>query len=278
MIGELLRRMDATGSVRIVDLTSTDTTAPAGRPRAIDHQPEVALPLASVIKIPIAVTLARLVDRDTVDPSAPMRLVPDRRSVGTTGISAMSDPVTLSLRDAAYLALTISDNAAADAICDALGGPEVVSAEMATLGVPITMTESLRVMYDRSRDDPERAADGASTGSAADCVRLLSLLWRDEAASPEGCARIRDLMARQVWHHRIGSGFPAPDVVVAGKTGTMARWRHEIGVVSYPDGQAYALAVLTEHADPIAHPGHDRAIGEIARAGVLAIRRGGTLA
>lgn len=275
MIGELLRRVDAIGSVRIADLAPASRAGE--RTRAIDHEAGVALPLASVIKIPIAVTLARLADRGVVDPGAPMRLVPDRRSVGTTGISAMADPVTLSLRDAAYLALTISDNAAADAICDALGGPDAVSTEMAALGVPIVMTESLRVMYDRLRTDPERAADGASTGSADDCVRLLSLLWRDEAASPQWCARIRDLMARQVWHHRIGSGFPAPDVLVAGKTGTMARWRHEIAVVSYPDGHDYAMAILTEHGDPVAHPGHDRAIGEIARAGVLAIRRGGTL-
>lgn len=274
MIGEVLRRVDATGSVAIVTLT----TERADPTPSITHAPEVELPLASVIKVPIAVTMARLADRGEIDPGAPMRLVPDRRSDGTTGISAMSDPVTVSLRDAAYLALTISDNAAADALCDALGGPAVVSAEMAALGVPITMTEPLRVMYDRLRTDPERSAEGASTGSAAACVRLLSLLWRDEAASPAWCARVRDLMARQVWQHRIGSGFPAPDVVVAGKTGTMARWRHEIGVVSYPDGHAYALAILTEHADPVAHPGHDRAIGEIARTGVLAIRRGGTLA
>jgi len=271
MIGELLRRVDASGSVRIVDLSDPDNV------QMVEHDPDLELPLASVVKIPIVVALARLAERGVIDPSAQMQLVPDRRSVGTTGISAMADPVTLSVRDAAYLALTISDNAAADAICDAIGGPAVVSAEMAALDVPIVMTESLRVMYDRLRTDVSRAGVGASTGSAAACVRLLSLVWRDRAAGPDWCARIRDLMARQVWQHRIGSGFPAPDVRVAGKTGTMARWRHEIGVVSYPDGHAYAVAILTEHGDPVAHPGHDRAIGEIARAGVLAIRRGGTL-
>ncbi|MFW6600333.1 serine hydrolase [Propionibacteriaceae bacterium Y2011] len=265
MIGELLRRVGAVGSVRVTALDSGDS---------IDHQPHLELPLASVIKVPIVVAMARRADRGEVDPASMMELVPDRRSVGTTGISAMRDPVTLSLRDAAYLALTISDNAAADGLCEAIGGPAGVTEELAALDVPITMTEPLCEMYDRATATPELSADGASTGSAAACVRLLELVWRDEAASPAWCSHIRDLMARQVWQHRLGSGFPAPDVVVAGKTGTMARWRHEIGVVSFPGDQLYAVAVLTRQDDPIAHPDHDRTIGEIARAGVLALRRG----
>ena len=265
MIGELLRRVDATGSVHFVDLAEPT--------RAISHDPDRAVPLASVAKIPVVVALARAADRGQVDPTMSVELVPDERSVGTTGISAMSDPVTLSLRDAAYLALTISDNAAADAIADALGGPDAVSAEMAALDIPIVMTESLRTMYDRAQTGGALATD-TTPGSARACVDLLGLIWHDRAASSPWCARIRGLMARQVWQHRLGSGFPAPDVAVAGKTGTMTIWRHEIGVISYPDGSRYGAAVLTEQADPVAHPGHDRAIGEIARAGVLALRRG----
>lgn len=264
MIGELLRRVEASGSVHIVDLADPG--------RAISHRADLTLPLASVVKIPVVVALARASDRGEVDPTTAVELVPDQRSVGTTGISAMSDPVTLSLRDAAYLALTISDNAAADAIADALGGPAAVSAAMAALDIPIVMTEPLRTMYDRAGS--ESLAADTTPGSARACVDLLALIWQDRAASPDWCARIRSLMARQVWQHRLGSGFPAPDVSVAGKTGTMALWRHEIGVVSYPDGSRYGVAVLTQQGEPVAHPGHDRAIGEIARAGVLALRRG----
>jgi beta-lactamase class A len=67
-------------------------------------------------------------------------------------------------------------------------------------------------------------------------------------------------------------GFDA-DVEVAGKTGTIPFVRNEAGVVTYPDGRAFAVAVFTR-SDSLAdrNPAIDASIGRAARIAVEALR------
>jgi beta-lactamase class A len=55
-------------------------------------------------------------------------------------------------------------------------------------------------------------------------------------------------------------------VQVAGKTGTLPPWRNEAGVITYPDGRRYAVAVFTR-AESFAPrlPAVDASIGRAAR-------------
>ncbi|MFP3813852.1 serine hydrolase, partial [Bacillus sp. SIMBA_005] len=68
------------------------------------------------------------------------------------------------------------------------------------------------------------------------------------------------------------SGFPS-EVKIAAKTGTVPAWRNEAGVVTYPDGRQYAVAVFTR-ADSLAErlPAVDASIGRAACAAVEHIR------
>jgi beta-lactamase class A len=100
------------------------------------------------------------------------------------------------------------------------------------------------------------------------------MIWRDEAAAPDSCAAIRRLLALQVWPHRLASGFPYDDVLVAGKTGTLPTVRNEIGVVEYPDGGRYAVAVFTRSASTaLTHPRADATIGTAARLAIEYLRQ-----
>jgi beta-lactamase class A len=102
---------------------------------------------------------------------------------------------------------------------------------------------------------------------------LLSMIWRDEAGDAAACAEVRRIMALQVWPHRLSSGFP-DGVTVAGKTGTLPGIRNEVGVVTYPDGGRYAVAVFTRaHTYEGQRPEIDAAIGTAARLAVEEIRR-----
>jgi beta-lactamase class A len=77
----------------------------------------------------------------------------------------------------------------------------------------------------------------------------------------------------QVWPHRLASGFPFDDVRVAGKTGTLPTVRNEIGVVEYPDGGRYAVAVCTRSASTaFTLPAADAVIGTAARLAVEHLR------
>ncbi|GAA4307738.1 hypothetical protein GCM10023178_73840 [Actinomadura luteofluorescens] len=107
-----------------------------------------------------------------------------------------------------------------------------------------------------------------------DMTRLLSMIWRDEAAPPAESAAMRRLFGLQVWPHRLSSGFPYDDVVVSGKTGTLPTLRNEVGAVEYPDGARYAVAVFTRSMVPVAVlPEADAVIGAAARIAVESLRR-----
>lgn len=71
---------------------------------------------ASIIKVPIGLEFFAQVERGALDPRTPVTLGPDARTPGPTGISLNVDPVTMSLRDLGSAILTISDNAATEAV------------------------------------------------------------------------------------------------------------------------------------------------------------------
>ena len=76
-----------------------------------------------------------------------------------------------------------------------------------------------------------------------DMTRLLSRIWRDEAAPAAACAEVRRLMGHQA-SHRFALGFPDGVAVQTKSGGLLGRIRNEIGVVTYPDGCRYAVAAL----------------------------------
>jgi beta-lactamase class A len=263
--------------------------------REVGLDPDERVPLSSIAKLPLLVALHRLGDAGELDPAAQRTVAVAGRTAGLTGVSVFSDPATLSLRDLALLMITVSDNAAADALFEVVG-IERVAAEMAALGLPgIAIRHTLREMFalleqDAGAADPAAAAARAgdpgalarwrildpahaSSASPRELTALLAAIWRDDAASPEACAEMRRVLGLQVWPHRLASGFPSDDVRVSGKTATLPTMRHEIGVVEYPDGGRYAVAVLTQTGSPApTQPRADAAIGAVGRAAVELLR------
>ena len=118
--------------------------------------------------------------------------------------------------------------------------------------------------------DPSRG----SCTTARETAALLKAIWSDQAGPPQACAEVRKAMARQLTRQRIASGF-GPSVTVAAKSGGLAGIiRNEAGVIAFPDGAEYAVAVFTR-ADPAfgTNPALiDAAIGEIARTLVNQLR------
>lgn len=140
-----------------------------GTGRMLGGYHDVPVAIASVGKVPLTLALYRLADRGTVDLRRIVKLEPDGCSTGATGISAMRDRVSLSLRDAAYLALTISDNAAADALWDATT-TRAIAAELDALDLGAIRLSQPRAISTTRRSPravlPRRTRSGAPTGPA----------------------------------------------------------------------------------------------------------------
>nr|WP_030255361.1 serine hydrolase [Streptomyces violens] len=266
------------------------------RPSAqVTIDPDEAVPMGSVYKVPLMVAFCRLADAGELDPRERLTLEPPDRVAGPTGISILRDAVTMSLRDLVVMMMSVSDNTAADALLRTVG-TAAVDEVCRDLDMPDTRihggvagtwdrlltetgTDSLPAAMARltSNDDtvPEVVYNPLSKAAStpADMARLLRAIWTGRAASPERCAFMREVMGRQPWRHRLASGFPYDDVTVSGKTGTFGSMRHEAGVVELPDGSTYTAVVFTQaaRADSVL-PRADAVIGAAARTAVEELR------
>lgn len=249
---------------------------------------------ASTFKVPVLVELFRQGDAATIDLTEQVTVPVEKRAPGPTGLSVMKDPATLSWRDIAFWMIVVSDNAATDFICEKVG-IENVNATMRELGLPGTQLEGdcrnifATMAEDAGVSSPEdfpspvpmelvqrlRAETPLQTNRSTprEMTRLFELIWTDMAASPDACEQMRDILLHQVWPHRLASGFPEDDIHTAGKTGTLVIVRNESGMVLYPDGARYAVAVFTRsHTVREKNPDADAVIGKAARTAVEALR------
>lgn len=251
--------------------------------------------LASVFKIVVAVAYARAVDAGELDPTE-RTTITARYRIGGIGTAGCADDVSMSWRDVALNMLVMSDNAATDVLYHRLGQPAIDRViadlelrETRLIGCCEDLFASIVVDLGASPDGdidevlaaatPDQvwklaALDPARTSASTprDIARLLDAIWTDRAASPDGCRTVRDIMARQIWPHRLSSGFPA-DAAIAAKTGTLPAVRNECGVVTYPDGRQYAVAVFTRaHTLVERQPLVDASIGTAGRLAVEHLR------
>ena len=262
------------------------------------RQDELVTP-ASVMKIQVALAAEQAIATGTPDGRQQRVLSPEHRTPGPVGISLLHDEVRMSVRDLVLQMLTVSDNVATDELI-AIVGLDRINEVTAELGMTRTKVGSdlmsmlddmaLEIGFDgyAALIDHDPAVAGSPTSgelrerlaisaaldpnrgsctTAGDTVCLLQAIWTDAAAAPKACASVRRAMGLQLTRHRIASGF-GRDVAVAAKSGgLMGVVRNEAGVVTFPDGGQYAVAVFTRRAPGVTtDPAHiDAGIGRMAR-------------
>jgi beta-lactamase class A len=275
---------------------------------ALGVEPDTPVVLSSVFKVLVALEFYAQVHEGALEPSRRLFIEPGKHTAGGAGVSDFLDPAEVSLRDLCGLMLTISDNTATDHLVGVLG-VDRINARAGYCGCAATVIEGdLQTIWDgigrdmgfpdyatyaaaqagafgeeaqRNSTDPLRidacaAYDARRTNrsTARDMTRLLRAIWINKAASPEACASVRSVMARQ-FSTRIGRGRPA-GASVAAKTGSLTgRVSNEIGVITHRDGREFAVAVFTR-----AHQPFERIVSieaEMAAgtsAAIAALRRG----
>ena len=235
-------------------LCATDLTG--GRSVELDADEPVAA--ASVVKLGIAVEFWRQVAAGGIDPTGRVRVRPPQSTPGPTGLSNFQDGAELSLRDLVRMMLVISDTAATDIVLARVGLP-AVNATMRALGLRDTvLAGSIRQIIDTIGQDLG-FADYAAFRSAA------------ESSPPEVVAALRQRLPEvsAMW----AVGFPFEVSVAAKSGGLMGVIRNEVGVVSYPDGGRYAVAVFTRADRPFDREHDiDQAIGAAAARAVRELR------
>jgi beta-lactamase class A len=260
----------------------------------VDH----LVPLASVVKVPIGLTVLQQIAQGHLDAARQVTVEPDTKSRGPTGLAAFRYPVTLAIGDLVLQMLSVSDNAAADALLECIGIDQVTDMLEGWECPGIRVRHRVQRMYEcaagaaggdfalaldlaiQSEETGRHAIetldpDYGNVGSARGLVDFLERVWLDRIAEPAATAELRRLMAMQVFTHRLSSDLRADSVRVSAKTGTFLHLRHEIGVVESVSGEdRVAIAALTRSTRraTIAHD-IDLVIGAAGRTAFEVLRR-----
>jgi beta-lactamase class A len=224
----------------LTDLTSGESIAQC---------PDDVMPTASLIKVPVTTALYRAAHKGRVSLTDRIRYRDEHRCLGSGVLSRMTPGVEMTVRDAAVLMIIISDNSATNMVID-LVGLEQVNETMRDIG--LTQTTIFQRLGDTKAGLDARKM---SVSTAEEMTRLLELIARHEAVSPEASEDMLRIMRRQDYRHELSRLLPWNEMNmlenhrenwVAEKGGAFLNGIRTSGAVfSGPRGQ-FAMSVFCE--------------------------------
>lgn len=275
MRGELIRALD-----RLMDGIRADWALYVkytGASEEICLNADSLMDTMSTIKIPVLVTLYRMVDAGELDLAQTYKLETRFKRFGTGVLQHMDDGMVFTLRDAATLMIIESDNTATDYCYEAVGGPDAVNATMRKLG--FSHIEALGNCFDWFSSlagviDPALGEQGPadlfragypdlapedwisardrfhfeegrpfSLSSARALGQLLEMIWNDSCASASSCAEMRRILHAQVSRSRLPKYLP--ETKVAHKTGDFSPFiANDVGVIESRDIPPIIICVM----------------------------------
>ena len=220
-----------------VDLTTGDS---------FSINQDIVFAQASAIKIPILLEVYKQA-RDNKFALTDTRPLVSTNTVAGSGIlNAMTDPVSLSIRNYCMLMIGLSDNSATNTLID-LVGMQNINSTMQTLGLKNTRVQRKMI------DQPASLRNEENISTPAEAVKIMKLLYDgkfiDKAASDE---ILLTLQKNPVENSKIARGIP-PSVKIAFKPGGMGGVSTEWGLV-YLTKRPYAVAVMENYKTGSASP------------------------
>jgi beta-lactamase class A len=200
-------------------------------------------PTASMIKVPILLTLYDQVEQGKLDLDARVPY-PDtlhyRYGESTDVVGYMAAGDTLPLSELAFLMLTVSDNFASLWLQGMVGGGAVVNDWLAAHGF-----EQTRVNSRTPGREAARSTYGWGQTTPREIAQALVLIRKGHAVSPRRSEEMYRMLTNSYWKDVALSQIP-PTVQVASKQGFVDRSRSEVLLVNAPAGD-YVLAVITRN-------------------------------
>ncbi len=217
----------------------------------LELRADEAFPTASVIKVAVACAALDLVRRRLASLDDVLLLPPPGTRVAGAGVLKQLDLDRLSLRDAIELMITVSDNAATNAVIERCGGRDAVNAAIPRLGLRETRLLGAIDFSHVTHD----LAGGMGVSTPREQTTLLASLARDEILSADLCADLRGVLERQHFQDQLPrwlgwnpyAQYHGRDQVlhVASKSGELDGIRADVGLVRHADKGTLALAVFT---------------------------------
>jgi beta-lactamase class A len=213
-----------------------------------DLNPDGHPPMQSVFKLPLAVAVLHQVEQGTLSLNQPVRFFPEDRILPHV-YSPLQDKypdggVDVPLQELLRLAVSLSDNVAADILLRLVGGPKAVNTYIAALGINgFHLQDSEAVLHH------EVSAQYRNWFEPAGAVQLLRRISDKSPLTSEHTELLFGWMTPALRTKRLEGDLPA-EVRVAHKSGTsdvddgVAHATNDIGLIPLPDGRRIAIAVF----------------------------------
>ena len=196
---------------------------------------------ASLIKVPVLVTVYDLVEKGTLGLDDPLTVLRIDKVGGSGLLQFMHDNSTITVHDAAWLMTTISDNTATNLLLDRIIIRRVWD-KMEKLGLMHTKVHSKSFLRSASVAMDSSVKYGLGVTTPNEMARLFALLADGKAVSPKADSVMLDILAHnedfaKVQRHVAGLNVPH-------KTGDTNQVRTECGL--FPLQSRVAYCVLTK--------------------------------
>jgi len=228
--------------------------------RPILYHAEDIFPTASVIKLVLLVEYFAQVAAGRLKPEQAVTIRAEDQVGGSGVLKDLQPGLRLTLHDLATLAITVSDNTAANLLIEQVGGLASLNSRLERLGMDYT-TFGRPFIFDSPADN---------TGAPLDFLGLLVRLARQQLINPAISQKMLDLMRRQQFMEYIPRYLPyhpfateyglTQTVTVANKVGMLPGVVNNAAIITTP-ARTYVLVIFSRDCpDPTPDPDNKGAL------------------
>jgi beta-lactamase class A len=160
----------------------------------LSHRGDETFPTASLIKVPILVTLYDLAEKKMLSLDDPLTVLKIDQVPGSGVLQHMHPGMSLSVRDAAVLMTVLSDNTATNLLLDRIVIRRVWQ-KMEALGLPHTKVHSKTFLRMSSVAMDSSVKYGLGVSTPNEMASLFALLANGKAVSPAADSAMLDILA-----------------------------------------------------------------------------------
>ena len=206
----------------------------------LDLRGDETFPTASLIKVSLLVTLFDMVEKGDIALDDPIRVLKVDKVPGSGLLQFLHDGIEITVRDAAWLMSTISDNTATNLLVDKIAIRRSWQ-KMEALGLPHTKlhSKSFQRMTSVAMDSSVKYGLGVTTPN--EMARLFELMAQGKAVSPSADSTMLDILE----HNTYSAMLPRfiPGVRLAHKDGETDQVRTNCGLMRLQS--RVALCIMT---------------------------------
>ncbi len=210
---------------------------------SFEYRADAAMPTASLIKLPLMVTVYQHVERGELDLATSIALKAEDKVPGSGILTDhFSDGVTLSLRDYVRLMIRDSDNTATNIVIDQVG-LAATAQSMESLGLGNTKLHSKVYRGDTSIFTERSKQFGIGSTTANEMVTLLRMLNDQKLCDMAHTQQMMGHLASCDDRSKLARYLP-PATKLFHKTGAIGNCRTDAGIIETATGPV-AVCVLT---------------------------------